>query len=163
MERRVWLIGVAALAAVPALGYLGWTGIHSGEAAECFACRRPIHAHSKTVAVAHGRSRVFCCPTCALSEHQQEGKPVKVTELTSFLTGAPLDPADAYIVRGSNFNMCARTRELVNADKHPAVLHYDRCAPSLIAFARRDEAVRFARDHGGEVMRFPEVAAAFAK
>ncbi|HWA16777.1 MAG TPA: nitrous oxide reductase accessory protein NosL, partial [Gemmatimonadales bacterium] len=72
-------------------------------------------------------------------------------------------PASAYVVRGSDLNMCTRTQEVVDSDKHPAGLHYDRCAPSLIAFARRHEAARFAREHGGEVLRFPDAAAALAK
>jgi nitrous oxide reductase accessory protein NosL len=59
--------------------------------------------------------------------------------------------------------MCERTRELVDADKRAADLRYDRCAPSLIAFAERSDAEQFAREHGGEVMPFSQAAAAFAK
>jgi nitrous oxide reductase accessory protein NosL len=42
-------------------------------------------------------------------------------------------------------------------------LRYDRCAPSLIAFGQKSDAAEFARAHGGEVLPFGEVAAAFAK
>jgi hypothetical protein len=59
--------------------------------------------------------------------------------------------------------MCERTKELVDADKRAADLRYDRCAPSLIAFAARSDAVQFAREHGGEVMPFSQAAAAFSK
>jgi hypothetical protein len=59
--------------------------------------------------------------------------------------------------------MCERTKELVDGDKRAADLRYDRCAPSLIAFAERGDAVQFAREHGGEVMPFSQAAAAFAR
>jgi NosL len=60
-------------------------------------------------------------------------------------------------------NMCERTQGMIQEDKRPADLYYDRCAPSLIAFAQRSEARDFAREHGGEVLAFKEAAAAFVK
>jgi len=163
MERRVWLSGLAVVLVIFALGYAGWTTFAHATADECYACKRPIHAHSRTVAVMDGHSRLFCCPACALSEHQQAGKPVRITQLTSFLTSKPLAPDSAFVVKGSEVNMCERTKELITADKRPADLHYDRCAPSLIGFAEKNDAVQFARQHGGEVMAFHEAAAGFAK
>lgn len=163
MTRRGWFSGLVVVLAAVALGYAGLRAFRASNAQECYACRRLIHAHSRTVALVNGRARLFCCPACALSEHEQEGKPVKVTQLTSFLTGATLSPDGAYVVRGSDVNMCATTHEIVTADKRPAGVLYDRCAPSLLAFAQRSEAVEFVREHGGEVLPFNEVAIAFAK
>ena len=111
----------------------------------------------------NGRLRLFCCPACALSEHEQQGTPIKVTQLTSFLTGATLSPDNAYVVKGSDVNMCAETPGIITAEKRPVDVRYDRCAPSLLAFAERSEAVAFVREHGGEVLPFKEVAIAFAK
>jgi hypothetical protein len=130
---------------------------------ECYACARAIHAHSRTTGIVNGRARTFCCPACALSEHEQEGKPVRITELTAFLTGEKLAPAEAFIVKGSDVNMCAHTRELVDEEKRPADLHYDRCSPSMLVFKHRDEAVQFVRRHGGEVLPFTEIASAYAR
>ena len=157
MERRRWLILFGA-----ALSQ-GCQVFRSADASECSACKRPIHAHSRTVAAVNGQSRVFCCPACALSEHGQTAKSVTITRLTSYLTGEPLAPEAAYVVRGSDVNMCIRMQDIVGADKRPADLRYDRCAPSLYAFAQRSEAARFAREHGGEVMLFPQAAAAFTR
>jgi hypothetical protein len=162
-QSRVWLAGLACFLAALALGYSGWRRFARSDADQCYACKRPIHAHSRTVAFSGGRSRVFCCPACALSEHQQTGKPIHITQLTSFLTGEALSPDNAYIVRASDVNMCERTMEFVEADKQFAGLHYDRCAPSLIAFAQRGDAEQFAREHGGAVMPFSQTAAAFNK
>jgi hypothetical protein len=121
-----------------------------------------IHAHSRTVGTVNGRARTFCCPACALSEHEQEGKPIRITQLTAFLTGEKLSPPDAFIVKGSDVNMCAQTRELVDDQKRPADLHYDRCSPSMLAFKQKSEAVEFVREHGGAVLPFSEIASAYA-
>jgi hypothetical protein len=163
MGRRGWFSALVVVILAVALGYAGLKAFRASSAEECYACRRLIHAHSRTVALANGHARLFCCPACALSEHEQEGKPVKVTQLMSFLTGATLSPDGAYMVKGSDVNLCATKHRIITADKRPADVHYDRCAPSLLAFARRSEAVEFVREHGGEVLPFKEVATAFAK
>ncbi len=163
MGPRSWLSALVGVILVLALGYAGLKIYRASSVEECYACLRPIHAHTRTVALVNGRARLFCCPACALSEHQQEGKPITVTQLTSFLTGAALSPDAAYVVKGSDVNMCAKTHEIVEADKRPADVHYDRCAPSLLAFAQRSEALEFVREHGGEVLPFKAVAIALSK
>jgi hypothetical protein len=162
MPGKRWFAVFAAVLVTAGIGYAGFRVYRSTQPEECYACRRSIHAHSRTMAVINGRAKSFCCPACALSEHEQEGKPVRVTELTSFLDGKRLDPAEAFIVKGSDVNMCARTRELLDDEKRPADLRYDRCLPSMLAFPNESEAVRFARRHGGEVLPFRGIASAYA-
>ena len=161
MTGRRWIVTVAVVAIVLGVGYAALKAYRGSQPESCYACQRPIHMHSRTVALVNGRPRLFCCPACALSEHEQEGKPVQVTELTAFLTGAKLSPDDAFIVKGSDVNMCATTHGVIDADKRPAPVHYDRCAPSLIAFAKRSEAVEFAGAHGGQVFPFSAIVQAF--
>jgi hypothetical protein len=158
-------LAVFAIVAIVTLafGYAGWRLYLRTQPEQCYACQRPIHAHSRTVALAKGSSRLFCCPACALSEQRQEGKAVLVTELTAFLSGVKLSPTDAYVVKGSDVNMCAQAHEMIDADKRPAAVLYDRCAPSLLAFSQEREAIQFSREHGGTVHPFREVAASFAK
>ncbi len=163
MTGRRWLRAFAVVAAGVALAYAGFRTYRGSQAEQCYACQRAIHAHSRTLAVDKGRVRVFCCPACALSEHEQEGKPIRVTELTDFLTGAKLAPSGAFILKGSDVNMCAHTQELIDAEKRPAGLQYDRCSPSLLAFGSRNEAMEFARTHGGEVVPFTEIVSAFSR
>ena len=163
MRRRGWLSALLVVATAVVLGWAGLKAFRASRVEECYACSRVVHAHSRTVALVNGRARLFCCPACALSEHEQEGKPVKVTQLTSYLSGATLSPDSAYLVRGSDVNTCATTHEIMTLDKRPADVHYDRCAPSLLGFAQRSEAVEFVREHGGKVLPFKEVAIAFDK
>ncbi len=160
--RQFALIALVAVIAL-AVGYAGRRVYLRTQPEQCYACQRPIHAHSRTVALAKGASRLFCCPACALSEQSQEGKAVRVTELTAFTSGAKLSPNNAYVVKGSDVNMCAHAHEIVDANKRASGIHYDRCAPSLIAFAQEREAIQFSREHGGTVLPFREVEASYSK
>lgn len=111
----------------------------------------------------NGRARLFCCPACAFSLHEQGKESVRITQLASFDTGAVLSPGAAFIVKGSDVNMCARERARVDVDKQPATLQYDRCAPSMYAFPSKELAEAFAREHGGEVLPFKQLEAVFVK
>ena len=91
-----------------ALAYVGWATFPAAHGMKCYACKRPIHAHSKTVAFADGRSRLFCCPACALSQHQQMGKPIKITQVTSFLTGKAIFRPIAPMLFRAATSTCAR-------------------------------------------------------
>lgn len=162
MTVKRWLSLLAVVAVAVGLGYAAFTAYRGSQTERCFACQRAVHAHMRTVALVAGRERVFCCPACALSEHEQEGKPIQITELTDFLTGARLAPDRAFLVKGSDVNMCAQTHELIGVDKQPADLHYDRCSPSLLAFRHHSDALQFVREHSGEVLAFGEIASAFA-
>src|ERR1035438_2656647 len=59
MQRRVWFAGLVCVLAVLALGYTGWKSFAHADVDQCYACKRPIHAHSKTVAFIGGGFRVF--------------------------------------------------------------------------------------------------------
>ncbi len=159
--KRLLAIFAAVLVAA-GVGYAGFRVYRGSQAEQCYACARAVHAHSRTVGVVNGKARTFCCPACALSEHEQEDKPIRVTELTSFLTGEKLTPADAFIVKGSDVNMCAHARELVDEEKRPADLRFDRCSPSMLAFKRQSEAMDFVRQHGGQVLPFTDIASAYS-
>ncbi len=157
-----WLEILAFVAVAIGLGYAAFNVYRRSQPEQCYACLRPIHAHSRTVAFVDGKPTAFCCPACAFSEHQQEGRPVRITELTDYVTGAKLSPSGAFLVKGSDINLCVRAHSMLDADKHEAQLHYDRCLPGLLAFGHEDEAMQFAREHGGQVLPFEAIAAQFS-
>src|ERR1039457_1737756 len=125
---------IAIVAVVALAGYVGWRAYQRTQPEQCYACQRLIHSHSRTVATDKGRSRLFCCPACALSEQRQEGAAVRVTELTAFLSGAQLSPNNASVVKGSDINMCAQAHEMVDSDKRPGAPRSARFAPRLLVF-----------------------------
>jgi hypothetical protein len=163
MTSRASKVGVIILVAFACgLGFAGWRMLAPSGREVCEVCNRPIHAQSRTVGeIGDGREEVFCCPTCALTAHHQTGKKVKITQLTDFDTDKPLGPDNAYVVEGSTLNFCIKYQPLADKDKQPTQMAFDRCSPSIYAFASEAAAERFAREYGGRVRRFQELAAAY--
>jgi hypothetical protein len=161
--RRAWLSALACLLVALPLGYAGWRTYFAPGAEQCYGCMRAVHAHSKTIALVNGHPKVFCCPACALSWRARPGETFRITRLTSFLTGQTLSADSAYVVKGSDTATCEPPRELIGSDQRPASVAYDRCSPSLIAFAKRTEAADFARQHGGQVAAFHDLEAVTAR
>ena len=163
MKRRVFFVTAVTSLGIAGVAYSGWRYVELKDRRACRACSRLVHAHMRTVAVLVGEKGIYCCPACALSEHQQASKPVQVVELTDFLTGRSLDPATAYVVRDSNVNPCSRHEPSVTSDKQPMHTHFDRCSPSLLAFGDAQAAQAFAAERGGQVLRFGELASQFQR
>ena len=161
--RGSWLGACIFVAVMVAAGFAAWRTVRASVDDTCAVCRRPVHEHSGATGIVGGRRAVFCCPTCALSQHHQDGRPVTVTALTDYATSTRLEPAKAWIVRGSDVNPCTRQRALIDADKRAAPMEFDRCSPGLLAFAHRDDALGFASRHGGTVLRFTQLAASFTR
>ncbi len=163
MTSRATKAGVIILVAIGCgLGYAGWRMLAPSGQGVCEICNRPIHAASRTLGeIDNGKEEAFCCPTCALTAHHQSGKKVKILQLTDFDTDRPLPPEGAYVVEGSTVNMCLQHPPLTDRDKQPVQVAFDRCSPSIYAFASEAGAERFAREHGGDVRRFRDLAAAY--
>ncbi len=112
----------------------------------------------RTVAFVGSRREVFCCPTCALNEGVQTHEPVRFEQLADYETARALRPGDAFAVEGSNLVLCVRSHQMLNRDGQVAPMDFDRCSPSIIAFANRAAAERFASEHGGNVGAFLQLA-----
>lgn len=158
MKSRFVLSVVAAVVLASSFSYFAWRSVRDRGQETCIACRRPVHANTRTLAVVDGAPQAYCCPACVLSEHGQTRRSVEVTSLTDYLTGAPISPERAFLVRGSDIQSCGHATAPVGLDKQPVERHFDRCSPSLIAFARRADADTFERHHGGQVLAFSTVA-----
>jgi hypothetical protein len=149
----------AALVLLSILGFFGWRLVQQREHQECAACHRPVHGHSRTVAAVNGQKAEYCCLACALSEHRQTGAAVQVISLTDYARRSDVAPHGAWVVRGSSVGSCAHQAAAVGIDKHPLHAQFDRCAPSLLAFASRREAEGFAKEYGGHAVPYSTVAA----
>lgn len=156
--RRAWIVAVATGVGVVLL----MPGCQNRQESVriCSACQRPVHAHSATVGLLGDRKETFCCPACALAARSQEHRHLTVLELTDYRTGGKLRPDAAYVVAGSEVSMCAREAPVIDAEKRPHPVHFDRCLPSILAFPDREAAASFASEHGGRVARFDDLAAA---
>jgi hypothetical protein len=164
MTRKGTIFGVIVLLAVAsALVYAGWTIWTSSSSQVCRVCSRPIHEMTRSVGLLNGKREVFCCPTCALTEHHQSGEKVKLVEVSDFNTRTPLAPADAIFVAGSDLNCCVENHVLVGQHEQISPMEFDRCSPSIFAFAQRKEAETFQKQHGGTILSFEELLSAYQR
>ncbi len=124
----------------------------------CAVCQREVHAQSRAVMVADGRRETLCCVRCGLTQGHQVGKPIRLVEVTDYASSRPLHPHSAYYVEGSRIVLCEpQHHELLDQTKRPYGRVFDRCEPSTYAFARREDAEAFARENGGEVLKWAEL------
>ena len=156
-RKKKWGAFAATLAVVALAGYGAFQWQRRNQPDICQHSWREIHPGVLTIAEVDGKETRFCCPACALTTAEQTGKPVRVLRLSDFYTHQPLEPAAAFLVRGSEANLCTHPHPLVSEEKQPLDVHFDRCAPSILAFRSREEAEAFRQEHGGEVLRLADL------
>jgi hypothetical protein len=122
-----------------------------GRAEKCWVCHREIHSQVRAVlTLASGRSVVACCPRCALHYEEEPGNRVKEIRVTDYATLRPLELRRSFLVEGSDETPCVHDHPpMMDDSRTPMQVCYDRCMPSLIAFASEESARAFMQDHGG--------------
>ena len=119
-------------------------------AESCWVCKREIHPRVEaTLTLSNGRKVAACCPRCALHYQEEPEQPVRSIQVTDYATGKALPFQKAYLVEGSDETPCVRHPHVMDDTHSPMQACYDRCMPSLIAFATPVEARQFITDHGG--------------
>ena len=146
-----WGLGLLALAA----GVVTW--LRQPLSAGCTICQRPIHANTHVVALVDGRQIEACCPRCVLTVREQDGKDARLLQVSDYLTARPLRPAAAYYVEGSAVEVCSSPRLRSYARRTVFERRFDRCAPSLLAFAKEEQARAFMAENGGALKRLEDL------
>ncbi len=137
---------------VAGISFFVWTIVSSSRMNVCIACKRSIHAETRTIAEVDGLRTVLCCPTCARMLRDHRGNDVTVQEVTDLETGKMIPARQAYVVVGSEVNYCMREEMRLDEHKQPIPKIFDRCAPSMISFLRLEDAQRFIAQNGGKLM-----------
>jgi len=120
------------------------------QAERCWVCDREIHAGVlATITLADGKRVHACCPRCALHYQAETRNRASRIEVTDFAGGRVLPLAAAWLVEGSDATPCLHHPPVEAETRSPLKVCYDRCMPSLIAFASGDAARAFMTDHGG--------------
>ena len=104
-----------------------------------------------------GKRADVCCPHCAITEANQQHKPLKLITVHDYPTGDALQPEKAWYVEGSRVNACDRDGMHMNEMKETQDLAFDRCSPGTFTFANRASADAFVAHSGGSVLSFPQV------
>ena len=112
----------------------------AAESAEkCALCGMNLAGNENTayeITFNDGKVVTYCCPHCGLWEHASQKANVKSARARDFINGEWADPAKMYFVVGGS--------------AVPA------CAPSWIAFSKKEEARKFTKGFGGKVRSFEE-------
>jgi hypothetical protein len=122
--------------------------------ATCEVCRREAHPEvASAVILADGRRVTTCCPRCALRYAGEAGRQPARIEVTDYASRRVLPLDLAYLVEGSDETPCLRHHApATGGEGAPLHLCFDRCMPSLIAFAAEPAARAFMEEHGGELL-----------
>jgi hypothetical protein len=141
-----------------ALALGGYVVLRQTRQDTCRICRRGIHAASRAVIEVAGEREVVCCARCALTLARQKATPVQLVEVNDYVTGRPLPPESAVFVVGSRVVLCEEHEPMpLDPTKRPYGRVFDRCEPSVYAFARRHEAEAFAAREGGVLRTFAQL------
>jgi hypothetical protein len=155
-KRLTFAVSAVVLVALAAGGY--WR-LLSTQAQMCPICDRSIHAQARAVLQLDGLRAPVCCIRCGLTHNRQVGKPGPLVEVTEYSSLRPLKPESAFYVEGPRFSLCdPHEGPLLDQTKHPYGRVFDRCEPSTYAFARREDAETFARENGGAVLTWADLA-----
>jgi hypothetical protein len=149
-----WRTLIPAVFGIALLGVIAvgvWYVLVERPPADCQICGRPIHATMDTVAEENGKKLYACCPRCVITMAVQTGRHVKLIRVTDFDTRKALDPAQAYYVEGSQVNVCSSPPMMRGQERVPYERTFDRCSPSVIAFATEDKARAFIARNGGDL------------
>lgn len=103
----------------------------------CEMCAKPVQAHTRVVLnQTDGGQLVACCPHCALMLFSHRQEEVASVLVTDFLSGAVASAQAASYVVGPEVTVC--------------------CSPTALSFSRQEDAERFQKGFGGEVLSFTE-------
>ncbi len=157
MKSRMTFAAVVALALMVGAAVGAWYELRERPPVFCELSGRPIHANMDTVVQVDGKRLHTCCPRCPLTYAAQTGERVRLLQVTDYVSGKKLAAADAYYVDGSQVEMCAAPRLRTDESQTPYARLFDRCSPSLLAFAREDQARAFLAQYGGTLQRLDEL------
>ena len=123
----------------------------------CGYCNRPLHGNSMVTAEIAGKKTQACCARCAISEANQQQKPIRLIEVHDYRTGKGVSPANAWFVEGSRAIVCEHDMANMGEHKDMPDMVFDRCSPGTLAFGSKPDADAFVAQNGGAVLSFNQL------
>ena len=125
----------------------------------CAVCQREeCKGMAFRMTLENGKVVETCCPRCATHYLESNHQKAQKMEATDFATGQWVDAATAIYVSGSDMHPCAEMQSMRDPQGCCLMKTYDRCLPSLVAFAEKDPAVVFQKAHGGQFVTFQSIS-----
>ena len=149
------MIGLAILGVAGSLFFLVQSGWIATGNPVCFVCQRPLHPSQTFVVLSQGgRARQACCPRCGLRfVIESNGTP---SQATDFSNGKFIAAETAFYLEGSDLMQCCGGTTMRADSGMICEAHYDRCLPSLVAFANLSHARAYRQEHGGRLLDLAE-------
>lgn len=157
MRTKTIIAGIIGLGLIVAVLGGGWYLTHERPPEYCDLSGRPIHPHMLTVVRVKGKKLYSCCARCALTYQEQTGVHVDVVQVTDYVSGRLIDARTAYFANGSHVEPDCTSGVAREEGRTPYVRMFDRCSPSLVAFARQDQAQAFIAKNGGRLTTLNEL------
>jgi hypothetical protein len=155
MHKRTLVLAVVAALAVLGLVYAQRASQAPGA---CDFCQRSVcQGTAYTVHLSFGRTKHACCPRCGIQFEKEHPGTARRTTVKDFATGKELRAQDAVFVEGSDFSHCKMGMMARDQEGASFTVCYDRCMPSVVAFADRKGAEEFESAHGGKLISFDQL------
>jgi hypothetical protein len=123
----------------------------------CGYCSRALHKNSEVTVEIAGKRTQACCARCAITEANQQHKPLHLIEVHDYTRGSGISPAGAWFVEGSRVIACDHDMTRMGEHKDTQEMAFDRCSPGTLAFASRPEADTFVAQNGGAVLSLAQL------
>ena len=121
-----WVVGLLLVAAL--------AGPASAAEPACPVCGTESGAAKFTVTLANGKEQAYACPRCAMKDADLKG--AQALRATDFLSRKMVDARQAFYLARTSYGEC--------------------CPPFWLSFAHREDAEKFAKGFGGQVLTFDE-------
>lgn len=155
MKLKDVVISLVSIGVITTLGIWAYVSVSRPAEDLCRVCDRGLRQGMTYRLELPGGTEDACCPRCGMHyqiEHPGTAKKVWATDLN---TGRFIAAESAFYVEGGDIAHC--TMHATPVERQPqgvAVRDFDRCLPSLVAFASREEAETYRKQHGGGVVDF---------
>ena len=125
----------------------------------CAVCQRDeCKAMAFRMTLEDGKTVETCCPRCGMHYLESSKQQPRRLEATDFATGRWIEASTATFVSDSDVRGCATMETRRDAQGCCLIKGYDRCLPSLVAFADVSRAEAFRKEHGGQRVSIQEVS-----
>lgn len=151
------LIAAVVVAGLSACGFTWYRVVAHPKPVACEYCLRALHRNLSVTAEIAGRRAEVCCPRCAITEANQQRKPLRLVAVHDYTTGAAITPAGAWYVDGSRAIACNHDAMHMNEMQETQDLTFDRCSPGTFTFKNRSDAEAFVAHNGGTVLSYGEL------
>ena len=163
---RYWklgtFVGLVLICLAALFGYFVWDGKIAGGKPVCEVCKRLLQPETSfRILCTDGTMKSVCCPRCGLAWVIQNGG--QAFDAIDFATKKRIEAAKATYLEGSDIMECCTNTGFRSDEGAYRKMEYDRCMPSLIAFARPEDAERIRQRHGGNIINFEEARQSVAR